>query len=678
MFRLFASFVVSAVSLLPQAPVSAGSARHQLVSGVDVGALDRSVNPCEDFYQFACGNWLAKNPIPADRAAWGRLSEIQERNLKLLREILEKARAAARRSPIEQKIGDYYASCMDEAGIEAKGAAPLQPVLKRIGQIRTLADLAREITRLHRMQVYVPFTIESGQDFNDASRVILHVDQGGLGLPERDYYLKEDPKSQETRQKYVAHVTRMFELLGDAPQRAATAAKTVMTLETELARASLPIVERRDPQRLNHVMPVGNLVALSPSFPWKRYLAEVGSPPVESLNVSVPGFVEHLEKLLQSVPIEDWKTYLRWHYVRSAAPFLPKAFVEENFNFYGRTLTGARELQPRWKRCVQFTDGDLGEALGQKYVEVAFAGASKQRMLELVKNLEKALEEDIRQLEWMTEQTKQRALEKLHAISNKVGYPDRWRDYSPLKIVRGDALGNAQRANEFEHRRRLSKVGKPVDKSEWYMTPPTVNAYYDPQNNDINFPAGILQPPMFDLRRDDALNYGAIGAVIGHELTHGFDDQGRKFDAKGNLSDWWTPQDAEEFNRRASCFVDQYSQYVAVDDVKLNGKLTLGENVADNGGVRIAFLAYMAQLTAEDRARLVDGFTPQQRVFLGWAQGWCTNTRDELARLRALTDPHSPPKYRVNGVVSNMPEFQKAFGCHVGQPMVRERACRVW
>jgi endothelin-converting enzyme/putative endopeptidase len=644
---------------------------------LDLTAIDTRTEACTDFYQYACGNWLARNPIPADQSSWGRFAELAERNRVLLRDVLETARGKQSRSPVEQKIGDYYGACMDESGIEAKGVAPLKPGLARIAAIPNKAALAEELVRLHRIGVPALFRFTSTQDYKDATEVIAEADQAGLGMPDRDYYLKDDAKSAEIRKQYLAHVQRMFELLGENAETAAAKAKRVMELETALARGSMDRVSRRDPANTYHRMTVEEFVQLMPSFDLKKYLATIGAPALKTLNVASPGFFKAVEAELQRTTLDDLRTYLTWHYVMEAGPFLPKAFVDEWFNFYARVLRGQKEQRPRWKRCVMYADSDLGEALGQKYVEVTFGGDAKERMLKLVRGLEKALERDIQQIDWMTPTTRKRALEKLHAVTNKIGYPEKWRDYSPLEVRASDALGNSHRANTFEFQRQLNKIGKPVDKKEWHMSPPTVNAYYDPQNNNINFPAGILQPPFFDPKIDDAVNLGAIGAVIGHELTHGFDDQGRQFDAEGNMTDWWTAQDAKEFEKRAECIAQQYGDYTAVADVKLNGKLTLGENVADNGGLRIAYMALMDLLAGKTSPK-IDGYTPEQRFFLGWAQVWCTADRDETARLRAITDPHSPGKYRVNGTLSNMPEFQKAFGCKAGQPMVSPNACRVW
>jgi putative endopeptidase len=661
-----------AAALLAQAP------DLKTTPGFDLGAIDRKANPCEDFYQYACGTWLKNNPIPADQASWGRFSELAERNRTILRQILEKASAAGTHDADTQKIGDYYVSCMDEPAINKGGLKPLQSELDRIKATKNTRDLAGVVAHLHRIGVDVLFNFSSGQDFKDSNAVIGQADQGGLGLPEKDYYFRTDAKAVETRKEYVAHVTRMLQLSGVAPAEAAKQAAAILRLETALAKASLDITARRDPQQVYHKMKLAEFEALADSFNWSVYFATLQAPPTPTLNVAVPDFFKGEETLLKTVSIADWTNYLTFHLIHSQAAILPTKFTDENFAFYGKYLTGAKEQKPRWKRCVAATDGDLGEALGKAYVDLTFGKDGKQRTLDMVNHLEVAMGQDLEKLTWMTPATKKRAQEKLHAITNKIGYPDKWRDYSALKIVRGDALGNSLRSNEFEINRQLQKIGKPVDRLEWGMTPPTVNAYYDPQMNNINFPAGILQPPFFDKQSSDPVNYGAIGAVIGHELTHGFDDEGRQFDPKGNLNDWWTSADAKAFDAREDCLVKEYSGFELKGGVHMNGKLTLGENTADNGGIRIAWMALMNDLAGKTLPKL-GGFDETQQFFLGFGQIWCTNETAEVERLHAQTDPHAIDRFRVNGTVSNMPEFQKAFACKEGLPMVRGgNACRVW
>jgi putative endopeptidase len=661
------------VTLLAQ-----NSANLKTTPGFDLSAIDKSANPCDNFYQYACGTWLKNNPIPPDQSAWGRFSELAERNRAILRGILEKAAAAPSRDADTQKIGDYYSSCMDVNSINQKGIAPLQPELDRIRAMKNLRDFTGEVARLHRIGVDVLFNFSSGQDFKDSTAVIGQADQGGLGLPEKDYYFRNDPKAVETRKEYVAHVTRMLQLAGISAADAAKQADAIMRLETSIAKISLDVTARRDPMKVYHKMTLAQFEGLADSFSWSLYFETIKTPPMKDLNVAVPDFFKGEESLLKAVSMADWISYLTFHTEQTAASMMPTKFVDENFAFYGKYLTGEKEQKARWKRCVAAADSDLGEALGKAYVELTFGQEGKQRTLDMVHKIEGAMSQDLMQLTWMTPATKKRALEKLQAITNKIGYPDKWRDYSALKIVKGDALGNSFRANEFEINRQLQKIGKPVDRLEWGMTPPTVNAYYDPQMNNINFPAGILQPPFYDKNSPDAINYGAIGAVVGHELTHGFDDQGRQFDPKGNLNDWWTPADAKAFDEREECFIKEYSNFTLQGGVHMNGKLTLGENTADNGGLRLAWIALMTDLAGRTAPK-VGNLDGAQQFFLGWGQIWCTNETAEVERLQAQTNPHAIDEFRVNGTVSNMPEFQKAFGCKEGMPMVRGgNACRVW
>ncbi len=646
---------------------------------LDVTAMDRSADACVDFYQYSCGGWQKKNPIPADQTSWSVYGKLYEDNLQYLRGILEQASQAKDRDAVTQKIGDYYAACMDEAAVEKLGAKPIQPALTQIEELKSVRDMAPLVARLHLAGDTMLFGSGSQQDPDNSDAMIVGLAQGGLGLPDRDYYTKEDAKSKEIRQRYLQHVQKMFELLGDSPADAKKEADTVMRIETGLAKASLTRVERRDPYKVTHKMKVAALDALAPNFDWTTYFASSKVPPFDTLNVESPAFFKDVNAQLASVSLADWKSYLRFHVAHSSAPFLSSAFVNENFDFYRKYLRGAKELQPRWKRCVQYVDDQLGEALGQEYVRKTFPPELKAATLHMTQLVEDAMAQRIQQLDWMSPETKQQALNKLHSIRNKIGYPDKWRDYSSVKIVRDDFYGNADRATEFENHREFNKVGKPTDRSEWEMTPPTVNAYYNPQMNDINFPAGVLQPPLYDAKMDDAPNYGNTGSTIGHELTHGFDDEGRQFDAKGNLKDWWTKQDAAQFVKHADCVVDQYAQYTVVDDIHINSKLTEGEDVADLGGT---ILAYIAWKDADKNQQLTDrdGLTPDQRFFVGFAQWACENDRPEDLRVRAITDPHSPAKYRINGVVVNMPEFGAAFSCKPGSPMVKaaDKICKVW
>jgi putative endopeptidase len=643
-----------------------------------VDMLDKSIDPCNDFYAYACSKWLAKNPIPSDRSSWGRFNELQQRGEFIVRDILEKASVEAPgRSANQQKIGDYYASCMDEAAIEKAGTKPLQRDFQTIAAMKSKADLAPELVRLHGQGADVLFGFDSGSDFKNASSIIAQVDQGGMGMPDRDYYFKDDPKSVELRKKYVAHVAKMFTLLGDDEAKAAAEAKVVMDIETALAKGALDQTSRRDPQKIYHKLSNQELEALSPAFNWNAYFQGVAAPHFDSLNVIEPEFIKNMQEVIGAYSLDDWKIYLRWHALHASVTELPSAFVNENFEFYGKTLQGTKELRPRWKRCVGYTNGDLGELVGQIYVEETFGAEGKARTLAMVDALEKALGEDIKNVPWMGADTKAQALVKLKAITNRIGYPDKWREYSNLQIVRGDALGNSQRANQNDFQWRLKKIGTPLDKREWPYPPMTVNATYDPTQNNVTFPAGILQPPFYDNHADNALNFGGIGAVIGHELTHGFDDEGSQFDADGNLRDWWTASDKKQFEERTGCIRDQYGSFVAVDDLKVNGKLTLGENTADNGGLRIAYMAMLNTFAGKEPAP-IDGLTAEQRFFLGFANVWCQGRTDAFSRMLVTLDPHSPPKYRVNGTISNMPEFREAYHCAATAPMVNQNACRVW
>ncbi|MCC6590338.1 MAG: M13 family metallopeptidase [Bryobacterales bacterium] len=658
--------------------VASASLAQQAGPGFSSQWLDKNTNPCTNFYQFACGNWIAANPLPAEYSRFTRFEELRRRNEILLQDILEQAASQSRkRSAIEQQIGDYYAACMDEEGIEKRGTAPVQKELSRVAKLNDMKSAAALIAELHMTGVGVLFRFGSSADYKNSSQNIATIYQGGLGLPDRDYYLKDDANTATLRAKYQQHMADMFNLLGYSKTRSEAEAKSILDLETAIARASIDRVTLRDPNKRYHKMSKADLRALAPTFDWATYFDRTGAPSFNELNVGMPDFIKGVDALLRERPLDQWKSYLSWHILHEAAPLLPRAFVLEDFRFYRQALQGTKEMQPRWRRCAQMVDRELGEALGRKFVEKAFPPEAKARMAGLVSALEKALARDIGSLDWMSAGTKKRALEKLNRIANKVGYPERWIDYSSVKITRNDALANSAEASRFAEHRDIAKIGKRVDPTEWSMTPPTVNAYYSPLQNNINFPAGILQPPFFDMKLDDAVNFGAIGAVIGHELTHGFDDSGRKFDGDGNLRDWWTDEDGKEFERRAECFVQQYGSYAPTAGETLNGKLTLGENVADNGGLRIAYMALIDTLAGK-RSERIDGFTPEQRLFLGWAQVWCGNATAEEQRLRVRTDPHSPGEFRVNGTVSNMPEFRNAFSCQAGQPMVRENACRIW
>jgi putative endopeptidase len=652
------------------------------VPSFDLTAIDKTIDPCVDFYQYACGSWMKNNPIPPDKSRWGRFNGLAEYNLYVLRDILDQTQSPGQHNAIQKKVGDYYVACMDEAAIEKKGVAPLTPTMEAIAAIKTKQGVIEEVGVLHRDGVTALFSFGQMPDMHDSRQTIANIDQGGLTLPDRDYYLKDDAKSVETRQKYLEHVQKMFELAGDKPDVAAAEAKTVLAVETGLAKPAMDRTARRDPKNRDHMMQVTEVTTLAPNFELTQYFADSKTPKFSSLNVGNPDYFKAVNDQLNTVALDDWKTYLRWRALDTYAPELSKAFVDEDFQFNDAFMSGQKEIEPRWKRCVESTDRNLGMALGELYVDKTFGPQGKERTLKMVHAIEEAMHQDIGQLNWMSDATKQKAYEKLSTVVNNIGYPDTWRDYSTVVVVRDDYAGNVMRASAFEVQRQRNKISKPTDKKDWGMTPPTVNAYYRGNMNDINFPAGILQPPFYSQSTDDAVNYGGIGVVIGHELTHGFDDQGRKFDADGNLKDWWTPEDGKAFEERASCTADEYSGFVTVKDekggnIKLNGRLTLGENTADNGGLKLAYMALM-NIIANTPVKPIDGYTAQQRFFISYGQIWCQNVTDQQARKLAIIDPHSPGRWRVNGAVQNSAAFQEAWGCKAGQPMVSEKACRVW
>jgi len=647
---------------------------------LDVNSMDKSIDPCVDFYQYSCGGWEKNNPIPPDQTSWDVYAKLYQDNLVFLRGILEQASSQSDRDAVTQKIGDFYGACMDEPQVEKHGLAAVRPDLDAIARLRTAKELTPLIARLQfAYGRTILFSEGSTQDPDNSEQQIAEIDQGGLGLPDRDYYIKDDAKSKETRERYVEHVQKVFELMGEPTATAKKDANTVMRMETALAKAQLSRVDRRDPYKLKHKMKIEELSKIAPNFNWVTYYRDLKYPGFEILNVAPPDYFREVNRQLVSEPVANWKTYLRFHVVDSFSPYMSSKFVDENFAFYRKYLRGAKEQQPRWKRCVQYTDRNLGEALGQVYVAKVFSPELKASTLDMVRRIEDAMGERIRSLDWMSPETKEQALTKLAGIRNKIGYPDKWRDYSTVTIAKNDFAGDVQRATEFERRRDINKVGQPVDRGEWDMSPPTVNAYYNPQMNDINFPAGVLQPPLYDAKVDDAPNYGDTGGTIGHELTHGFDDEGSQFDAKGNLKNWWTKDDREKFDARTKCVEDQYAQYVVVDDIHINSKLTLGEDAADLGGEILAYIAWKGATKTKELTP-IDGLTPDERFFVGFAQWACANERPEEMRVRAVTDPHSPAKYRINGVVVNMPEFSQAFSCKTGQPMVNppDKVCKVW
>jgi len=676
--------VVSSGLALAQSPsptaVSAPTSEPKKPVSFDLSAIDKTADPCTDFYTYACGNWKKNNPIPADQVRWGRFNELADRNNYLLYADL-KAAADAPKTALQTKYGNYFAACMNADLTNKLGAKPIEPALKTIAawkDKKTLTALLVSMDEKYSTGFF--FNFGSDQDQKDSSLQIGAVDQGGLGLPDRDYYLNDDERSKTLRAQYVEHVTKMFVLLGDSPEAAAAEAKNVMTVETALAQGSMARVDRRNPANVYHVMTIDELQTATPEINWKVYLAAKKQSGLKTLNLVSPGYFKAMNAEIATADLATLKSYLRWHTVHRYAAALSEPFVKENFDFFLATLGGQKEQTPRWKRCTSGTDRALGEAVGQDWVQKNFPPAAKDNMEKLVKALEVALAEDIQHLDWMSDATKVEAKKKLDAFRDKVGYPEKWRDYSTLTVKRDDYLGNLQRVAAFNDRRELNKIGTPVDEKEWGMTPPTVNAYYNPSMNDINFPAGILQPPFYDFKIDPAVNFGGIGVVIGHEMTHGFDDEGSQYDPKGNVRMWWTAEDKKEFDKRTDCEVQEYNGFEVAPGQKLNGKLTLGENTADNGGLHIAYAALMSVLAKEGVSPMseIDGYTPAQRYFIGFGQVWCENTREQTARLRAKTDPHSSGQWRVNGSVQNFDQFGKAFGCKVGQPMMPVNSCRVW
>jgi putative endopeptidase len=660
----------------------------------DPGMANKSLDPCNDFFQYACSKWMKANPIPADQASWGTFNSLALWNIAAVRETLEvSATPSASRSAVEQKVGDYYAACLNEDAVNRAGITPLKPVLSQIDDLKDKSQLPELVAYLHQrirpanlnfieaQYQGIMFGIYAQPGFDDASITLGALDQAGMNLPSREFYLKDDDKSKDIRAKYVKHVSRMLVLSGESAASADADAAAILSFETALAKAAMDIVLRRDPKNQNNKMTVEQVQALTPSFNWKKYFAAMGAPASREYLVISPLFFKGLEKLIASEPLEHWRAYLRYSAIHFAAGALSDAFVQENFDFYGRTLNGSPQIQPRPRRCAINADADLGEAVGQAYVKRYFPPESKARMVEMVNNLKTALDQDIDAADWMSAETKKLAHEKLAAQIDKIGYPNAWLDYSSVEIKRDDYLGNIQRASAFEIHRRLSKSGQPTDRTEWAMSPPTVNAYEDAASNTINFPAGILQPPFFEAAQIDAVNYGAIGMVIGHEIIHGYDDQGRKFDDKGNLRDWWTADDAANYEKKDKCIQEEYTQDVPEAGVKQNGELSAGEDTADNGGIHITLNALKSKLGSEGKTldtMTKDDLTQLQTFFLAYAHVWCGELRPEAARTAVLSQGHSLGHYRVNNVLGNMPEFSHAFSCKAGQPMVHANACRVW
>jgi putative endopeptidase len=652
------------------------------IHGFDPADFDHSVAPCDDFYEFTAGGWMKNNPIPADRSSWSTFGKLRAANEDALHGILEDAAAhkSADAGSNQQKISDFYASCMDETQAESVGAKPLDPEFKRIAAIKDIPSLQAEIAHLQRMGVDLAFGFGSTQDYKDSTQVIFAAGQGGLGMPDRQYYLDDDDRSKTLRAGYVQHVTNMFKLLGDRDATAAAEAKVVVDMETTFAKAATERALLRDPERNYHMMTLVELSDITPHFSWPAYFQQIGAPSVTQVDVAQPDAMKAVDASLASVSLDDWKTYLRWHLIHNAAPTLSKKFVDENFDFFSRQLSGTKEILPRWRRCVQTTDGELGEALGQLYVQKYFPPEAKAQAITIIHNLMAALRDDLQNLDWMSPETRVQALHKLDKMNLKIGYPDKWRDYSAFNVDRGPYVENVTRGDTFEVARDLNKIGKPVDKTEWGMTPPTVNAYYTPLHNEIVFPAGILQPPFFDPKATDAFNYGSMGSVIGHEMTHGFDDQGSQFDADGNLKNWWTPDDLKNFKDRGDCIAKEFDAFEVEPGLHGNGKLEEGETIADLGGLVIAYAAYQKSLAGKPAPPSVDGFNSDQQFFLGFAAHWAANYRPESARLQAKTDPHPLDQFRVVGALQNVPEFAKAWGCAPDSKMVRagEMRCRIW
>jgi putative endopeptidase len=688
--------LIAIMSFAQEKPAQQGPGPWDLpkLQHFDVSLLDTQLNPCDNFYKFVCSKWIAANPIPADQPMWGTgfASNLDLYNQTILRNALQSASVAKDRDAVHQKIGDYWASCMAESAIDKNGTKPIQADLNRIAAMKSKADLPLVLALLHQgtpnawvgndnETATALFGFGPSIDYNDASLVVAGFDQGGMSMPGRDYYLGDSDDLKKKRALFLEHVQKMFELSGEKPQQAKADAATILRIETAMAKVQMDVVKRRDPANLNNVMSLEQVKALTPSFDYVAYMKAVNAPTPKHYLVSSPDYFRALDSILKTESLDNWKTYLRWWALNKNANYLSKPIVDEHFKFFGTALYGIEQNEPRWRRCVNMVDRDLGEALGQAYVDVAFPPESKRRMKEMVAAIREALSQDIKTLDWMSPATQQQAEIKLNGILDKIGYPDTWRDYSTVKVVPNDLVANVRQATTFEFKRQLDKVGRPVDRLEWDLTPPTINANYSPQMNTINFPAGILQPPFFDPAKGDAENYGAIGLVIGHEISHGFDDQGRKFDAKGNLRDWWTPEDGKKYDERAACISQQYTHDVPELGVKTNGALTLGEDSADNAGLRIAMLALENTYKKEGKSldqKAPDGYTPRQKFFMGHAFSWCSSERPDFARFQITTDPHSLDQYRVNNVDQNSQVFQQTFGCKKGQAMVSNNACRVW